>query len=187
MGIFDFMKDIGKKADNEDKLEASLQDAVKKAGLGLQNFQLKFDKGVATLSGTATTQKDLELARLIVGNHRGVEKVNDDNLKVAAYPPGQSVPRTPLVYAQGQAPGAQASDQGATAGPAPSGNGSQRPAKMVTVKKGDTLSEIAKQYLGDALRYPEIFEANRPMLKDPDEIYPGQVLRVPEGPTQTAH
>lgn len=52
-------------------------------------------------------------------------------------------------------------------------------AKMYTVKKGDTLSQIAKEAYGDAMRYPEIFEANRPMLKDPDLIYPGQVLRIP--------
>lgn len=48
-----------------------------------------------------------------------------------------------------------------------------------TVKAGDTLSKIAKQYYGNAGRYPVIFEANRPMLSDPDRIYPGQVLRIP--------
>ena len=47
------------------------------------------------------------------------------------------------------------------------------------VKKGDTLSKIAKAQYGDAMKYPQIFEANRPMLKDPDKIYPGQVLRIP--------
>lgn len=52
-------------------------------------------------------------------------------------------------------------------------------ARMYTVKSGDTLSAIAKQFYGDANRYPEIFEANRPMLSDPDKIYPGQVLRIP--------
>jgi nucleoid-associated protein YgaU len=48
-----------------------------------------------------------------------------------------------------------------------------------TVKKGDTLSAIAKAQYGDASKYPVIFEANKPMLKDPDKIYPGQVLRIP--------
>ena len=50
---------------------------------------------------------------------------------------------------------------------------------MYTVKSGDTLSKIAKAHYGDPQKYPVIFEANRPMLKDPDEIYPGQVLRIP--------
>ncbi|MCI4645476.1 MAG: peptidoglycan-binding protein LysM [Hyphomonadaceae bacterium] len=48
-----------------------------------------------------------------------------------------------------------------------------------TVKSGDTLSKIARRYLGSARLYPEIFEANRPMLTHPDKIYPGQVLRIP--------
>ena len=49
-----------------------------------------------------------------------------------------------------------------------------------TVAKGDTLSAIAKKTLGNANRYNEIFEANRPMLSHPDKIYPGQVLRIPQ-------
>lgn len=47
------------------------------------------------------------------------------------------------------------------------------------VKSGDSLSKIAKAHYGDAMKYPLIFEANKPMLKDPDKIYPGQVLRIP--------
>ena len=49
-----------------------------------------------------------------------------------------------------------------------------------TVKKGETLSAIAKAYLGDASKYNAIYEANRPMLSDPDKIYPGQTLRIPQ-------
>ncbi|MGJ5641677.1 peptidoglycan-binding protein LysM [Formosa sp. S-31] len=52
-------------------------------------------------------------------------------------------------------------------------------AKFHTVVSGDTLGKIAKTYYGNAMKYPEIFEANKPMLKDPDKIYPGQVLRIP--------
>ena len=48
-----------------------------------------------------------------------------------------------------------------------------------TVKSGDTLSKIAKDFYGDAMKYPVIFEANTPMLSDPDKIYPGQTLRIP--------
>ncbi len=47
------------------------------------------------------------------------------------------------------------------------------------VKTGDNLSKIAKATLGNANRYTEIFEANKPMLKHPDKIYPGQSLRIP--------
>ncbi len=53
------------------------------------------------------------------------------------------------------------------------------PAVFYTVKSGDTLSKIAKEHYGDAMKYPVIFEANKPMLSDPDKIYPGQTLRIP--------
>lgn len=59
------------------------------------------------------------------------------------------------------------------------------PAQYYDVKSGDSLSKIAKQLYGDANKYNLIFEANRPMLKDPDEIYPGQKLRIPA--MATAH
>ena len=52
-------------------------------------------------------------------------------------------------------------------------------AQYYTVVKGDNLSKISKQFYGDPNKYPKIFEANTPMLKSPDLIYPGQVLRIP--------
>lgn len=52
---------------------------------------------------------------------------------------------------------------------------------MYTVKSGDFLSKIAKEVYGDANKYNVIFEANKPMLTDPDKIYPGQVLYIPQG------
>ena len=47
------------------------------------------------------------------------------------------------------------------------------------IKKGDTLSAIAKQYYGRANDYPRIFEANREVIKNPDLIFPGQKIRIP--------
>ena len=51
--------------------------------------------------------------------------------------------------------------------------------RYYTVAKGDTLSAIAKSQYGNANEYMKIFEANKPMLSNPDKIYPGQVLRIP--------
>lgn len=48
-----------------------------------------------------------------------------------------------------------------------------------TVQKGDSLSKIAKNELGDANAWKKIFEANRDVLDDPDKIFPGQVLKLP--------
>jgi nucleoid-associated protein YgaU len=50
---------------------------------------------------------------------------------------------------------------------------------VYTVKSGDTLSKIAKTHLDDAGRYMEIFNANKDKLKDPDKIFPGQELVIP--------
>ncbi len=51
--------------------------------------------------------------------------------------------------------------------------------KTYTVKPGDTLSKIAREYLGNANEYMRIFEANKDQLSDPDQIQPGQVLNIP--------
>lgn len=48
-----------------------------------------------------------------------------------------------------------------------------------TVKSGESLSEIAKHYYGDPMKYNKIFEANTNILKNPDVIHPDQVLVIP--------
>ena len=58
-------------------------------------------------------------------------------------------------------------------------NAASEASRFYTVKGGDTLSKISKEMYGDANKYDAIFEANKPMLKSPDRIYPGQVLRIP--------
>jgi nucleoid-associated protein YgaU len=72
----------------------------------------------------------------------------------------------------------KATGGGAAAGGAQASSGAEQ---TYTVKAGDTLSKIAKQFLGDANAYPAIFDANRDQLSDPDKIKPGQVLKIPQG------
>ena len=52
--------------------------------------------------------------------------------------------------------------------------------RTYVVVAGDSLSRIAKREYGDAQKWPKIYEANRSIIKDPDLIYPGQELRIPE-------
>jgi nucleoid-associated protein YgaU len=61
------------------------------------------------------------------------------------------------------------------------GPAAQAQTHTYTVKAGDTLSKIAKEHLGDANAYMEIFDLNRDQLSDPDKIKPGQVLKIPQG------
>ena len=72
------------------------------------------------------------------------------------------------------APAAQPAPTTASGGAAPS------PTITYTVQPGDTLSGIAKKFLGNANDYMDIFNANRDQLSDPDKIKPGQVLKIPQ-------
>jgi nucleoid-associated protein YgaU len=101
-------------------------------------------------------------------------KLVDDTAHVRAKVPTQEA-REKLVLAIGNTSGiAHVDDDGIVVlKPEPA-------ASYYTVQRGDTLSKIAQQTLGNAGRYAIIFEANKPMLKDPDHIYPGQVLRIPK-------
>lgn len=60
--------------------------------------------------------------------------------------------------------------------------GDRVPLKTVVVASGDTLSAIAKKQLGDADRWPEIFAANRTIVRNPDQIFPGMRLIIPSTP-----
>lgn len=55
----------------------------------------------------------------------------------------------------------------------------QEKVEYYIIKKGDTLSGIAKQFLGNANDYPKIFEANREVIRNPDLIFIGQKIRIP--------
>ena len=95
---------------------------------------------------------------------------------------------TGKVTLSGNAPSEEAAEKaGLAAGNAASvssvDNNLQYPAGTASqyhdVVSGDTLSAISKKYYGDANKYNVIFEANKPMLSDPNKIYPGQKLRIP--------
>jgi nucleoid-associated protein YgaU len=58
--------------------------------------------------------------------------------------------------------------------------GTNEPGRSYTVRKGDSLSKIAKREYGDAQQWRRIYDANREIVSDPDLIYPGQVLRIPD-------
>ena len=135
----------------EAKKSHELEGHVRSMGFEVENLDVQFDDGVATVSGAVDDRATAERVVLTIGNTEGVGQVNDDKLRV----------KTGVELAAEEANAAAAAS------------------KFYTVVSGDSLSKIAKEFYGDAMRYPEIFEANKPMLKDPDLIYPGQVLRIP--------
>lgn len=169
MGLFDFIKTAG--ADtledtvtvSPERVDQLRQEAITKslAALDIDGEQVTVAVSgeVATLQGSAPTQEALEKMVLCAGNQYGIGRV-DCQLTVDA----PAVPEVP-----------QAVPDPAT------GNAAPQPGQSTfyTVQSGDTLSKIAAEHYGSASKYRVIFEANQPMLSDPDKIYPGQQLRIP--------
>jgi nucleoid-associated protein YgaU len=129
-----------------------------------EQVEVEVNGPTAVLRGTAPSQEALEKMVLCAGNQYGIAQV-DCQLQVpepAVAPEPATAPEPEVA----SAPAAAASHPAA-------------PSEFYTVQKGDTLGAIAQRYYGAASKYPVIFEANQPMLKDPDRIYPGQKLRIP--------
>jgi nucleoid-associated protein YgaU len=100
-------------------------------------------------------------------------KLNSDNSVDISGEVDQQVDAEKIALTVGNVEGVESVDNNMTvAVPAPD-------SRYHTVVSGDWLSKIAQTYYGDATKYDVIFEANKPMLSDPDKIYPGQLLRIP--------
>lgn len=161
MGLFSFLGSAGEKIFGSSAIdENKVREHVLAQGLQLDPFTVVAhqEEKMVSLIGFAKSMADKEKAIVAAGNIHGVQKV-DDRLKVGA------APAAPVVATPADAPEGDAPD-----------------ARFVTVAAGDTLSRIAKAQYGDPNHYNLIFEANKPMLKHPDKIYPGQVLRIPPLP-----
>ena len=176
MGLFDFIKTAGADELEEsvtvspERLDQLRQQEITKSlsKLDIEGEQVTVNVtgDIATLTGSAPSQEALEKMVLCAGNQYGISQV-DCQLTVDAPPAAAAAPAAPAE----QAP----SPDAAAAAPA----AAESPSTFYTVESGDTLGKIAAQHYGDASKYPLIFEANKPMLTDPDKIYPGQTLRIP--------
>jgi nucleoid-associated protein YgaU len=177
MGIFDFIRNAGNKVFKKDKDKDvdSVEDVRRHLaahGVPTKDVTIMLDDDKVTLMGYVPSLEIKEKTVLLAGNIDGVAKV-DDRLHVGARP---GKPAATTVAHAGSTLGTGAGKVAMSADETP---GPQWQSRTYTVEKGDTLSAIAKKFYGDASDYPVIFEANKPMLSDPDKIYPGQVLRIP--------
>lgn len=154
MGLLSFFKGVGEKIFHKDAVapEPAQAEAVEPVRAQALLDHVK-QLGLAYNSLTVKTKGDTVTIT-------GSVKSQEDSEKIA--------------LAVGNVEGVSAVDnQLSVDQPAPEG-------KYYTVKSGDSLSKIAKEVYGDPMKYGVIFEANKPMLKDPDLIYPDQVLRIPQ-------
>ncbi|QMW03533.1 peptidoglycan-binding protein LysM [Spirosoma foliorum] len=154
MGLLSFFKGVGEKIFHKDEVVPQPAEAEKVEPVRAQALLDHVKQlGLAYNSLTVKTKGDTVTIT-------GSVKTQEDSEKIA--------------LAVGNVEGVSAVDnQLVVDAPAPEG-------KFYTVKSGDSLSKIAKEVYGDPMKYGIIFEANKPMLKDPDLIYPDQVLRIPQ-------
>ncbi len=195
MGVFDFVKSAGAKVgigdSDEDKAESE-QTAVEAAAEAAKEAQAderarKVQERVKTRRMEANIEEAMEekmaeskkaasLERYVgkLGIDAGKLDIRfDDGVARIKAEVADQAAREKLILAVGNAAGVETVHEDikvATEGETSS---------MHVVVKGDTLWGIAAERLGDGNRYPEIFEANKPMLDDPNKIFVGQVLRIP--------
>ena len=155
MGLFSFIKEAGEKlfGHEEETAEISVEE---KNRLNQAAAQAIFDR---------INSLGLKWSNLMVSYKSG-------QVVITGSTPDQEN-REKIILAAGNVHGVDnVDDQMTVAAPAAE-------PRFYTVVKGDTLWKIAASQYGNGAKYPVIFEANKPMLKDPDKIYPGQNLRIP--------
>lgn len=159
MGLFSFLKNAGAKLFNRKDDASKPSEIESKQAENLEKHRAFLLRQVVLALGIEVKNLDIQL--------------NGETAVIKGTTESQA-DREKIILAVGNVEGiAQVDDQMEVVNPEPE-------ADFYTVERGDSLSKIAKKYYGNAMRYPEIFEANKPMLKDPDKIYPGQVLRIPK-------
>ncbi len=155
MGLFSFLKKAGSNIfkSSERKAEEAAEEAAAR-----KEQMLVALRGVIDGLGLPIENLDLD--------------VDDDVVTVFGQTESQA-DKEKIILAVGNVAGiATVDDRISVVVPAPE-------ATFYEVKSGDTLGKIAKAHYGNAMKYPVIFEANKPMLEHPDKIYPGQMLRIP--------
>lgn len=161
MGMFDFIKDAGRSLGFFGGRKSKEADEAKAEA--------------ATAEGTAKIEADIRAAILsyIEAEAIGVSFDPETSTVTLNGRVATQADAEKAVLVAGNTQGvARVDDQIVVRDPAP-------PAVHHTVARGDSLSQLSLEYYGVIHLYDVIFEANKPMLSDPDEIEPGQVLRIP--------
>ncbi len=165
MGIIDFVRDAGEKLFGRGRAEAAMKDSKSDPGNDAKTQAANAAAGEA-IHEYIKSQK-LAATGLTVTFDGATSTVS-----VYGVAPDQATKEKIVISAGNVAGVGKVNDMLSVDKSAPE-------AEYYTVVSGDTLSKISKQFYGDANQYQKIFEANKPMLSDPDKIYPGQKLRIP--------
>jgi nucleoid-associated protein YgaU len=164
MGLFDFVANAGEKLTESVMGSTSNEKATETVEVSPQRVNELRQQNIAHM-----------VAQLDVEGEKVTVSVNGDTAVLTGSAPSQEALEKIVLCAGNQHGIASVDCQlqvDASAAPVAE-------ATFYTVQSGDTLGKIAQQHYGSAGKYTVIFEANQPMLKDPDKIYPGQSLRIP--------
>ena len=168
MGIFDSIKNaFGGKDEAQPDITVSPSQMLRDAGLDPSGLKFGFGEKTITVSGEIADEADRKKILDVLAGATGITTVQD-NMAVAAPaepPTPHPAPEPPVVET---AP--EATVEGAT----------EDSPKKYTVQSGDTLWKISQEMYGDGSKYMKIFEANTDLLENPDRIFPGQELVIPE-------
>ena len=166
MGLFSFIKNAGAKVFGIGKTtEEEAAEARAKAKRAADATELRLEEAAARNLEETIIDLQLQVEGLNIF-------VDDDMARISGMAYDQAT-REKVILVVGNTAGISSVDDNMTV------EHVEPPAQFHAVVSGDTLGKIAKHYYGNAMKYPEIFEANKPMLTDPDKIYVGQVLRIP--------
>jgi len=165
MGLLDFVKDAGEKLFGMGKAKAAMQEA---AAAPADEAKIKAANDAAADAIVAYIGSQNLSATGMVVSFDGASST----VTVYGIAPDQATMEK-IVLCCGNVAGVVAVNNMMSV------DHSEPEATYYTVVSGDNLSKISKANYGDPNKYMRIFEANTPMLKHPDKIYPGQVLRIP--------
>lgn len=168
MSLFGFVKDIGRNIFNKDEDAAEkIKAHIESNNPGVKDLTVEYDDGIVALCGECESSDAFEKAVLMAGNVKGVIDVYTSGMTVA------QAPEAPVVTMEIPTAVSEPAKQSVpVVADAPK-------VEYYVIQSGDSLSKIAKNYYGDAMQYPKIFEANKEVIEDPDKIYPGQKIRIP--------
>ena len=154
MGFFDFISNAGKsllgKGNDAEAIKAEIESSFEE--LPVDGLVVEVDGDTVTLAGVAKDFATREKAILIAGNVEGIAQVNADQLVTQE-----------MISANSEEDSIEIPEE-----------------IFYTIEKGDTLWKIAEKFYDDGSKYTHIVEANIEVIKDPDLIYPGQTIRIPE-------
>lgn len=167
MGFFSFIKDAGEKLFGHKEADAAAAAAAASEDAAAQEKLATTNRAAGDAIQTYIEAQGLQITGLVVTFDAASSTVN-----VFGIAADQATKEKALLCAGNVSGVANVNDNMSV-------DLSEPEATYHDVVKGDTLWAIAKAAYGDGNKYPQIFEANKPMLSHPDKIYPGQKLRIP--------